>query len=178
MKEKWNNRYRGENYYFGKEPNDFLKTEIQKLTPGRALFIGEGEGRNSVYAAKLGWDVDAIDLSEEGMRKALMLAKENSVNINYKIGDALTEEITNDLYDSVILIYFHIHNDLRDEFWKKITSALKTGGSIILLVYDKDNLELGSRGPSDIEMLFTLQDIAETFIDFKFVVFKRSWSPE
>ncbi len=83
MKNKWNDRYSSEEYFFGKEPNDFLKEEIGKLAPGKALFIGEGEGRNSVYAASLGWEVDAIDISNVGKEKALKLAEDKNVNINY-----------------------------------------------------------------------------------------------
>ena len=45
------------------------------------LFLGEGEGRNAVYAAKLGWQVDAVDFSSSAKDKALKLAKENKVKI-------------------------------------------------------------------------------------------------
>lgn len=40
--------------------------------------LGEGEGRNGVYAAKLGWEIDAVDWSEKGKEKAERLAAENS----------------------------------------------------------------------------------------------------
>ena len=89
MKQKWNDRYSSEEYYFGKEPNDFLKESIENISPGKALFVGDGEGRNSVYAAKLGWSVDSIDISDIGKSKADKLAAENNVKINYILADAI-----------------------------------------------------------------------------------------
>ncbi len=81
----WNERYAEDKYAYGIEPNDFVKQELQKLKPGKILFPAEGEGRNAVYAAQLGFDVYAFDPSEEGRRKALKLARENNVNINYQL---------------------------------------------------------------------------------------------
>ena len=75
----WDDKFSSDEYYFGKEPNEFFKQEIDKLSKGRILMIGDGEGRNSVYAAKLGWDVDSIDISIAGKQKALAnLTQRNS----------------------------------------------------------------------------------------------------
>lgn len=147
MKEKWNYRYSTEEYFFGKEPNEFFKEQIDKLTLGRALFIGDGEGRNSVYAAKLGWEVDCIDISEVGKEKAGNLAKENNVSINYIVDDALEYNFKTNSYDAVVVIYFHIDEELREKIHQKYLSALKPNGTIILLVYEKDHLSLNSNGP-------------------------------
>ena len=173
MKEKWDERYSQKEYIFGKEPNDFFKSQIDDLTPGRALFLGEGEGRNSVYAAKLGWSVDAYDISTEGMKKAQKLAEENNVTINYQIGDVLATKFTENHYDAVVLIYFHIENESREKFWEDILKSLKPNGALILLVYDKDNLTIGESGPSDINLLFALEDIAEPLIDLEFKLFSK-----
>ncbi|MGE5499295.1 MAG: hypothetical protein ACM3Q2_14530, partial [Syntrophothermus sp.] len=61
MLEQWNERFSKEGYAYGSEPNEFFKQEINKLAPGNILMIAEGEGRNGVYAAGLGWKVDAVD---------------------------------------------------------------------------------------------------------------------
>ena len=66
-----------EEYVYGTEPNQFFKEQLQKIIPaGKLLLPGEGEGRNAVYAAKLGWMVDAFDQSSVARTKALNLAKE------------------------------------------------------------------------------------------------------
>lgn len=173
MKEKWNNRYSTEEYFFGKEPNEFFKEQIDKLTLGRALFIGDGEGRNSVYAAKLGWEVDCIDISEVGKEKARNLAKENNVSINYIVDDALEYNFKTNSYDAVVVIYFHIDEELREKIHQKYLSALKPNGTIILLVYEKDHLSLNSNGPSSLELLYSLDIIVEDFIDLEFDLLKK-----
>lgn len=173
MKEKWNNRYSSEEYFFGKEPNEFFKEEIAKLKPGKALFIGEGEGRNSVYAAKLGWNVDCIDISETGKEKALNLAKENNVEINYIVEDALKFNFPNEAYDSIVVIYFHIEEELRENIHQKIINALKTNGVLIFLVYEKEHIKLNTNGPSSSELLYSLDQIVEGFIDLDFELLKK-----
>lgn len=173
MKNKWDDRYSSEEYFFGTEPNGFLKEEIQKLSTGKALFIGEGEGRNSVFAASLGWDVDCLDNSEVGKQKALKLAEDKNVQINYKIGDALNYNYPKDTYDAIALIYFHVEKDLRPEFNQKISTSLKPNGSLILLVYDEEHLKNKANGPSNVDVLYTLSEIAEDFINFEFTTFAQ-----
>ena len=86
-KDFWNSRYSEKEFAYGTDPNEFFKEQIDKIIPGRAIFLGEGEGRNAVYAAKLGWQVDAVDFSSSAKDKALKLAKENNVKINYVVSD-------------------------------------------------------------------------------------------
>lgn len=173
MQNKWDERYNTDGYFFGKQPNDFFKTEIEKLKPGKALFVGEGEGRNSVYAATLGWTVDAIDNSKVGKTKADLLAKENNVKLNYVVADAFKYTFTKDYYDAIFLIYFHVPKDIRSEFNFNILSALKENGNLVLLVYDEEHLENNANGPSDINYLYTLQELAEDFIDLSFNIFEK-----
>jgi hypothetical protein len=49
-----------------------------KLPIGSILFPAEGEGRNAVFAAKLGWAVSAFDISNEGKNKGIKLAKKKT----------------------------------------------------------------------------------------------------
>lgn len=172
-KEKWNSRFDSDNYLFGKEPNEFLKEEIDKLKPGKALFVGDGEGRNSVYAASLGWQVDSIDISNIGKQKADKLAIEKNVKISYTVADAFSFEYPENNYDLIAIIYFHSPRELRDIFDKKLFQALNSNGTIILLVYDEEHLKNKSSGPSNLNVLYKLSDIAEAYIDFDFKTFKK-----
>lgn len=63
LNEFWNNRYETHNSVYGDEPNDFFKSFIDTCRPGSVLLPAEGEGRNAIYAAKKGWQVDAFDFS-------------------------------------------------------------------------------------------------------------------
>jgi cyclopropane fatty-acyl-phospholipid synthase-like methyltransferase len=84
-KQNWEERFSSEEYVYGTDPNVFLKDQLTKLSPGRLLMLGEGEGRNAVYAAKMNWLVDAVDFSEQARLKALRLAAIEKVNINYTL---------------------------------------------------------------------------------------------
>lgn len=173
MKDKWNNRYSSEEYFFGKEPNEFFKEIIDKLHPGKALFVAEGEGRNSVYAASIGWQVDAIDISDIGKEKAEKLAEEKKVEINYQVSDAFEFEYALNNYDAIVLIYFHIASELREDYFNKIISSLKPNGKIILLVYDEEHINNGSGGPTDINLLYNLESVVKSFIDLEFNIFAK-----
>ena len=99
--EFWNERFSTDKYIYGKNPNKFFKEQIDQLKPGRLLLLGEGEGRNSVYAAIKGWEVDAVDFSKTAKEKALLLAKQNDVNINYTINN-LADFIPNENFYEAI----------------------------------------------------------------------------
>src|SRR5579859_182874 len=84
---RWDDRYRSEEFAYGEKPNNFLKEQLEKLPVGAFLFPAEGECRNAVFAATLGWKVSACDISIEGKNKALRLAKANHVAIDYKVAE-------------------------------------------------------------------------------------------
>ena len=73
MKEKWDDRYSEKEFAYGERPNIYLKEQLTKFPSGKILFPAEGEGRNLVYAATLGWNVFAFDQSAEGKRKATQI---------------------------------------------------------------------------------------------------------
>ncbi|HRG90952.1 MAG TPA: hypothetical protein PLW44_18145, partial [Chitinophagales bacterium] len=52
---RWDERYSNNEFAYGTQPNNYLKEQLQKLNPASILFAAEGEGRNAVYAATLGW---------------------------------------------------------------------------------------------------------------------------
>lgn len=163
----WNEKFSSKEYLYGKEPNEFLKEELSKIKIGKILFLGEGEGRNAVYAAKLGWQVDAVDASEIGKQKALNLARENNVNINYIIDDIFNYE-SDKKYDVVALIFLHIHDDLKEILHKKVISLLNENGVVILEAFAKEQIKNDSGGPKNVDLLYDLQTITEDFIELEF----------
>lgn len=173
MKEFWNKRYSVQEYIYGKEPNEFLKEELKKIPPGKILFLGEGEGRNAVYAAKLGWQVDAVDFSKEAKNKAMKLAKENNVEINYLVKDLSEFVPESSYYDAVGYFYLHLKEELRKMIHRNVIESLKPFGKLILEVFDKEQLKFNSGGPKDESLLYSLEEIAEDFIDLDFEKFSR-----
>ncbi len=91
MNSFWDDRYKVEDYVYGREPNDFLRAEAHRIAPGRVLCLAEGEGRNAVFLAGLGHQVTAVDQSIEGLRKADRLAREHGVEITTVQADLATD---------------------------------------------------------------------------------------
>ena len=69
----WNDRYAGDEYFYGTEPNTFLAEHAKQLN-GPVLSLCEGEGRNAVFLASRGLDVLGVDSSDVGLAKAQKLA--------------------------------------------------------------------------------------------------------
>lgn len=162
-KNPWDERYSVDEYHYGKAPNEFFKQEIDKLKPGKLLLPAEGEGRNAVYAAKLGWEVVAFDSSIEGPKKAYRLAKEQNVEINYQLKsyDEFTAEENS--FDMIAFIY--AHNPNRQQNHRKLTGFVKPGGLVILEGFSKEQLKYGTGGPPNLQLLFSEEEIHEDFKD-------------
>jgi SAM-dependent methyltransferase len=165
MKEFWNERYSSEEFIYGTEPNEFFKSEIDKLAPGALLLPSEGEGRNAVYAAKLKWTVDAFDQSEKGKEKCEAFAKENNVTVNYSIADALKIELPEDKYDMISFIFAHYPSSIRKQVHQKCIKALKPGGLLLLEAFNPLQLNNQSGGPKDLDMLYTVDLLKDDFAD-------------
>ena len=171
MNEFWDERYAPEQYYYGKEPNDFLKFCIDNNPAGKILLPGDGEGRNSVYAASRGWDTYSIDVSEKGKLKALKLAEEQGVNINYDVVDLDDYEIEDNAYDMIALIYMHLFPGQRIQNHKRFIDALKPGGKLVMEVFSKKQMGKTSGGPQQLDLLY---DVDELKVDFALLDINRA----
>lgn len=169
MKNFWDERYSTNGYIYGTNPNVFFKEQIEKIKSGRLLLLGEGEGRNAVYAAKLGWLVDAIDSSIVAREKAIQLAKLNNVEINYIISDVHTFSYPLNTYDAIGIIFLHINENKHETFilYQKLFDSLKPNGRIILELFSKNQLGKKSGGPQELEMLCSIEQIRKLFPQLK-----------
>lgn len=173
MKEMWNERFSAKDYVYGKEPNEFFRVQLTKLNPGKILMLAEGEGRNGVFAAKLGWQVDAVDLSEKAKEKALALATESNVSINYEVSDLEEYYFKEETYDAVGIFFMHLPYELTEKIAQKAIASLKSGGKIISEVYEKEQLGRSSGGPKDPELLYSLEDYVNYYNTLEFDLFKK-----
>jgi SAM-dependent methyltransferase len=159
MQNQWNERYARQEYIYGTEPNNFLKEKLANIKPGRILFPAEGEGRNAVYAALLGWKSDAFDQSIEGQKKAIQLAKQKGVSINYFIQSLDDWNSEPGQFDCIALIFVHLPEALRKKVHQSAIKALKPGGTLILEAFTINQLTRSSGGPKISELLFTTDQI-------------------
>jgi 2-polyprenyl-3-methyl-5-hydroxy-6-metoxy-1,4-benzoquinol methylase len=164
MKEFWDERYSAKEYIYGKKPNAFLVNQVEKINPvGKILFSCEGEGRNAVFAALNGWTVEAFDYSESGKVKALQLANEYQVMIDYQLADATLFDFGIEKYDVVAFIFAHFPENLRVALHHKAIQSLKQGGRIILEAFNPTQINNNSGGPKAVSMLYTEEILSEDF---------------
>ncbi len=159
----WNKRYAEPEYAYGKEPNTYFKQVIDGLKPGKILLPGEGEGRNAVYAAIKGWEVTAIDQSEEGRSKALKLAAENNVDIEYIVSPFEEYIFSETKYGAIALIYIHLNPTLRESLHRTIIKSLKNQGTLIIEAFNKSQINNVSGGPKNIEDLYSTEELENDF---------------
>ncbi len=171
--EFWNERFSTDEYIYGKNPNKFFKEQIDELKPGRLLLPGEGEGRNSVYAAIKGWEVDAVDFSQAAKEKTLKLAKKNNVNINYTLSNLADFIPLENCYDAIGLVFIHLNPDSRKVVHKRIVNALRNNGRIILEAFEKEQLGKSSGGPQSEEMLYSKEELENDFRDLRMLLLEK-----
>jgi cyclopropane fatty-acyl-phospholipid synthase-like methyltransferase len=167
MQDFWNSRYALESYVYGLQPNTFLKESLIRIKPGEILFPAEGEGRNAVFAAKLGFSVMAFDSSSEGMKKAMRLALENNVEIDYRLDSYESINFPENKFDVIALIFAHMAPDSRHQYHRKLLTCLKPGGLLILQGFSKEQINYNSGGPRDINMLFSEEELKSDFSEMK-----------
>ena len=132
----WDKLYNTRTYVYGKDPAPFLKQYVQLLHGNRALDIAMGEGRNAVFLAKKGFNVEGVDFSEVAIRKAKRLARENLVSITPVIADLTNYRIKPDYYNVILNFDF-----LRRDLVTQIKKGLKKRGIIVYENYTLNQLD-------------------------------------
>ncbi|MFD2784692.1 class I SAM-dependent methyltransferase [Hymenobacter rubripertinctus] len=160
----WDARYESETYAYGTEPNAYFRRQLAALPPGRLLLLAEGEGRNAVYAARQGWQVTAVDFSDEGRAKTQRLAATQGVRVDYQVAD-LTDLAWQrpGYYDAIGLIYAHLPPDDRQAVHAAAAASLAPGGHLILEAFNPRQLGLASGGPREAELLYEPAQLATDF---------------
>lgn len=166
--ERWQDRFAGEDYRFGTEPNLFLKSQAHRLRKGqKALSIADGEGRNGVFLAEQGLDVLSLDFSPNGQAKARKLAAARGVSIRTEQADVITWNYPPEAFDVVVAIFFQFATPAeRAKIFAGIKKTLKPGGLLLLEGYGPKQLEYKTGGPSVLENLYTRELLQDAFGDF------------
>lgn len=165
-KDFWNERFATNEYAYGKEANQFLQHAAQFIPQqGKVLSIAEGEGRNGVFLAKQNLHVTAIDIADEGKRKAEQLAAENQVSFDYKIIHADDFDFGNNAWDAIISIFGYLapNSDMRKSVFQKIITALKPNGVFILEAYHPKQIHNNTGGGKNPDSFITQNEILATF---------------
>lgn len=168
----WNERFQGEDYVFGTEPNVFIADMHKRLAlTGNALAIAEGEGRNAVFLAREGMNVTVWDYAESGLNKANKLAEASGVEIRTELVDLGEAQWTKEQWDEIICVFGHFPKELRTRTLEGVKTAVKPGGYFLTEVYSPYQIPYRSGGPQDPQYLYAPGDFLEAFADWRIVHF-------
>ena len=155
----WDERYSADELVWSAEPNRFLVAEVEGLTPGRALDLACGEGRNAIWLAERGWTVVGVDFSAAGLDKARRLAAARDVSLRWRLADVTEYEPPPDGFDLVIVMYLHLPAELRRAAFGRAAAAVAPGGTLLVVGHDITNPEAGYGGPRDTSVLYGPDDV-------------------
>ncbi|GHE83076.1 class I SAM-dependent methyltransferase [Thalassotalea profundi] len=143
----WDQRYGAKEFAYGTSPNDFLKEQYSCIPKGgNVLCLAEGEGRNAVFLAKLGYVVTAVDQSPVGLEKAQAYANENGVEITTVVTDLADYDIGEKIWDGIVSISAHVPSVLRKKIHQQVVRGLKPKGVFILEAYTEHQLVMSGIG--------------------------------
>jgi tellurite methyltransferase len=165
---RWDERFAETEFAFGKKANPFLKKHLSLLQKGKALDIATGEGRNAIFLAQNGFDVDAVDISRKGLRKAQKLAKEMGVKIHAVCADLDAYPMKQGNYDLIANFYF-----LKRNLIPKIKRGLKKGGRVIFETYILEHRNLGSSGPKQAKYFLRPNELLKLFHGFRILRYRE-----
>lgn len=165
----WDERYDSKEYAYGKEPNDFLKMNVHSIPKGKVLCLAEGEGRNAVFLAKLGYSVTAVDTSWVGLDKAKKLAEKNSVEIALVHADLAEYDFGENQWDGIVSIFCPLPSLIRKKMYKDIVQGLKKDGVFLLEAYTPDQLKHGTGGGNSVDVMQTAISLSEELIGLSFI---------
>jgi SAM-dependent methyltransferase len=137
-----------------------LAEKTPHLQKGKALSIADGEGRNSVWLASQGFEVDAFDFSPVAIEKAKKLATKQQVNVNFQCSDWQSFDWKANHYDTIAGIFFQFADpEARTELFQKLNFALKLGGTLIIQGYGKEQMQF--KGYKTLDLQTYLQEVDE-----------------
>lgn len=164
-REDWNARYAQRELLWSAEPNRRFAAEVGGLSPGRALDLACGEGRNAVWLAERGWRVTGVDFSDVAIAKAVELAASRGVEVEWVVADVLDHEPEPHAFDLVVLLYLQLPREELLPVARSAARAVAPGGTLVVLGHDTTNLTHGHGGPKDASVLYTAEDVVPALGD-------------
>ena len=158
----WDERYRGSELVWKAEPNRFVEEELAGLKPpGRAVDLAAGEGRNAVWLAEQGWEVDAVDFSAVALEKAEQMAAGRGVRLHTVRTHLTAWAPPEATYDLALIAYLHLPWPEMAQVLPRAATAVRRGGTLLLVGHDAANPEHGHGGPQDPRVLYSAGQVAD-----------------
>jgi SAM-dependent methyltransferase len=160
----WNSRYDQTDQMWSLEPNMWVSEVTFNLSPGRALDLAAGEGRNAIWLAERGWDATAVDFSNVALDRAVRLARQrlgdNAAQFHVQRADLFEHRPNVAAYDLVLVVYLQVEADNRTFVLRAAADGVAPGGTLLVVAHDTENPQHGYGGPPSPTLLYSASDIA------------------
>ena len=160
----WNERYRdaaaGRDSVWSLEPNVWVVENLSDLTPGTAVDLAAGEGRNALWLAQRGWEVTAVDFAAAGLAVGSGRAEQLGLEVFWQKADATTWR-TREPVDLVLIAYLQLPAEQLAAALANAAAALAPGGVLAVVNHDRDNVIRGVGGPQDAAVLTTAEQLRQ-----------------
>ena len=163
LAEEWDRRYASSPRVFRAEPDESLVELVSPLPPASAVDLGAGEGRNSLWLARRGWNVVAVDASAVALGRLSDAATVEGLSITTVAEDLVSyladARVAGTYFDLVVLAYVHPDASGRAELLAAAAHSLSAGGHVFVVGHHISSL--GVTGPPDPTRLYTEDDLRE-----------------
>lgn len=164
--EDWDDRYAGDELVWSAEPNQFVAAHLGELSPGDAIDLAAGEGRNAVWLAGRGWRTTAVDFSPIALDKARRRAEANGVELEVVEADLREWSPAPRSVDLALIAYLQLPHDQQRAVVAAAGRAVRPGGTFFLVAHDRSNIEHGHGGPQDPAVLPDVDLVTESLEGF------------
>lgn len=159
--QRWNERHAARDPIDGADADPTLVEACAGLTPGRALDLGTGAGRNALWLARQGWRVTAVDFSTVALERARASALATGVTgIDWQLHDLLEWRPPTAAFELVVLVFIQLPLAERRRVHAAAAAAVAPGGTLLVIGHDRTNPAEAVGGPRDQEVLFTAAEVA------------------
>lgn len=159
----WNEKYATDEYIYTTVVNRFIKEYLEALPAGKLIDLAGGEGRNAVWFAERGWQVEVVDFADKALAKFLALAKERGVadRATATVADATGFQANLAPADLGLVGYLQIAQEPLTDAITRLVAQLKSGATFFGVWHALDNLEGGFGGPRDPKVLPSVASLTE-----------------
>jgi len=151
----------------GLKPAQLLVENVELLPKGRVLDVAMGSGQNAIYLAKMGFDVEGVDISHEEVNTALNWARRAGISIRVQVADLEGDYyVEKGVYD-VIICFNYLQRSLIPE----IKGGLRKGGMVVYETFIVDQAQFGK--PKNPDYLLKHNELLNMFRDFRCLYYRE-----
>lgn len=166
-RDKWDRRYGEGDYRPRSWPSPFLEAWVPQLPRGRALDLACGTGRNSLFLASAGFEVDAVDISSVAVERGRSEAIRRGIDVAWNVADLDTLDLPSETYDVITVIRY-----MNRRLWARLSDALTADGFLLIEHHMKTAAEVG--GPGGPEFRLEPQELLDAFGHHRVLLFHEA----